>query len=180
MPEFTAANRLERQQNYEKIRSEMARTYESNVEARDKAILTLSTALLGVSIAFVTNVVDLTTAEYKIVLVIGWVSLVLALVISVANYMLSEPLFDASNKHLEASFGMGEFRDATEPDYSHKDRMDSYNQWLTRLNRTTAISFLVGVVCLGFFFSYNVLSQTIVEQKTAQCMPADEVVDFPF
>ena len=83
---------------YVKEEEELSKRDLSNVENLDKAILSLSSAGLGLSLVFIKNVVELTQAAYVFLLHISWLMFVLAITSTLLSYLFGQ---SALNKQRE-------------------------------------------------------------------------------
>jgi hypothetical protein len=97
------AERKERQRLYERAREEQQTTSRLAAQAYDKALLTLSSAFLGGSLAFTGQVVDLASASSKALLYWAWIFFVVTIVLTLASFVYSlfrqEPLTRAAERY---------------------------------------------------------------------------------
>ena len=62
----------------------------SNSELYDRSILLLSTSALGISISFITNIVTLDHAQFKLLLITSWCLFGLSVVITIISFQTSQ------------------------------------------------------------------------------------------
>jgi len=162
----------ERQRIHSEIRQDLLKRQLSNAENFDKAILSLSTAGLGFSLAFIKDILPLSNAAHMILLHVSWFLFGAAIVSTVLSFMLSQR---GINKQLEF----------TEKYYSGEDE-----EYLTRRNwqasATTCLNSIAGAVFIGAicltiaFVSLNVRGGSGMGQKEkAQQVPLREGAPVP-
>ena len=146
MPEETNDAR-ERQRLYERTRDELAATARSTSESYDRALLTLSSAFLGGSLAFVGQIVDLSTASAKWLLYLAWLLFALTMILTLASFIYGlhtlQPLRDAAERY-----------------YIRQDQeawkvSECVQRVVLRYVVACGVSFLLGVVLLGAFVVIN-------------------------
>ena len=80
-----------RQRLYEQTKSELIAKQNANSTVYDTSILTLSSAFLGLSIAFIKDVVaPLSTASNLPVLYCSWVSFCIAIIVTICSFMIGQ------------------------------------------------------------------------------------------
>ena len=109
----------------------------------DKALLTLSGGALGVSFAFVTNVVGSPPYEYFQILLGGWASFVFSLVVVVLSYYFSRQALRMA------------IREADSQTASQRPG-GIFTFWTEAANVTGALSFFLGLILVGTFAVINV------------------------
>lgn len=80
----------ERKNLYASTRADLLNRQMSNSENFDKAILSLSTGLLGISLAFIKDVVPLERAEFKILIVASWYCLAFSIISTIISFITSQ------------------------------------------------------------------------------------------
>ena len=80
----------ERRNLYNQSRNELLRRQLSNSQILDKSILSLSTAGLGFSVAFIKNVVSLTPATSLRLLHLSWLMFILAIICTLISFLTSQ------------------------------------------------------------------------------------------
>lgn len=80
-----------RQRLYEQTKSELIAKQIANSTAYDTSILTLSSAFLGLSVAFIKDVVSpLSTASYLLALYCSWGSFGIAIIATIFSFMIGQ------------------------------------------------------------------------------------------
>ena len=80
----------ERRKLYNQSRNELLRRQLSNSQILDKSILSLSSAGLGFSVAFIKNVVSLTPATSLWLLHLSWLMFILAIICTLISFLTSQ------------------------------------------------------------------------------------------
>lgn len=80
----------ERRNLYNQSRNELLRRQLSNSQILDKSILSLSTAGLGFSVAFIKNVVSLTPSTSLRLLHLSWLMFILAIICTLVSFLTSQ------------------------------------------------------------------------------------------
>jgi hypothetical protein len=81
-------------EQYIKQDDELSKRDLSNVENLDKAILSLSSAGLGLSLVFIRNVVELKEASHVLLLHVSWFMFVLAIISTLSSYLFGQCALD--------------------------------------------------------------------------------------
>ena len=85
---------LQKVERYEGWRKELQQSLSDNTSALDRNLLTLSTAMLGLSFAFLDNVVTLATAAHLLMLLYSWGLFLACISMTLINYWLSQFAYD--------------------------------------------------------------------------------------
>ena len=93
---------------YLKEEEELSKRDLSNVENLDKAILSLSSAGLGLSLVFIRNVVKLAEANYVLILHVSWLMFVLAITSTLLSYLFGQRALDRQREFNEKYFLEGD------------------------------------------------------------------------
>jgi hypothetical protein len=159
-----------RKQLYAQQRDELVNKQNSNSERYDSAILTLSSAGLGLSISFIKDVVPFKNTWNPWLLIISWALFGLAIVCTMLSFQASQRAIQTNLKHAEQYY---------------LNRKDEYlsraNCWISVtnwLNRGSGGFFVAAIVCTAVFVSVNLLHQ-LHEPKidTEKVNPAGHRID---
>ncbi|MDH2918851.1 MAG: hypothetical protein PXX73_06635 [Sideroxydans sp.] len=141
---------------YGETRADLLKRQLSNSENADRAILTVSTAALGFSLAFLKDVVPIQTADYSWLLYLSWVFFPAAIVATLLSFFTSqkaiaEQLDLAHKYYIEHDEGAANLQ----PEYASITEL---------LNRAGAVLLVVGllVTCIYVFINLgkgNVMSK---------------------
>jgi len=143
---------------FEEYSSEINTRILSNIENHDKAILSLSTAILGVSLAFVKDIVPIEELVEISILQLSWVVLILSILSVLISFQTANK---ANNKHLEYA-----------EDFYIKDNDEAFKNksiWFSMtelLNMMSGIFFIVGIILTSYFVSANISNKgTLMSDK---------------
>jgi hypothetical protein len=123
----------ERKRIYVSTRQDLLNRNLSNSEKYDNAILTLSTGVLGISMAFIKDIVPLNRADYVPLLKISWCLFGAAIISTLTSFLVSQL---AIKRQLE---------------YAEKYYLDSQEEYLNKKNRPAAWTDYINYVSGGFF-----------------------------
>lgn len=93
---------------YYKEEEELSKRELSNIENFDKAILSLSSAGLGLSLVFIKNVVELAKANYVFILHASWLMFVLAITSTLLSYLFAQRALDRQREFNEKYYLEGD------------------------------------------------------------------------
>lgn len=115
------------------------RAYLESSSQFDKQLLFVSSSALGISLAFIKDIVKLNIATYKTLLVFSWISFSLVILISILSHYTS---LKAMNLKIE--------------NINYKDYKSNFN-FLTRLFNIVMIVLLaLGLILLNTFIGLNI------------------------
>lgn len=120
----------------------------SNIENYDKAILSLSVGLLGLSITFIKNIVSLNKADDLYLLQLSWLFLVFAIMTTILSFLAGNL---ANEKHLE--FAEDYYLNDNENAFDQKSIWTTITEWL---NRFSGIWFILGIILTVTFVNTNI------------------------
>jgi len=133
---------------YERMRDELIQSQRINSDNFDKAILSLSSAGLGITVSFISNLIDLSRAQWLFALYLTWIFFIFAIVSTILSFLVSQ---GGINKQL----------DSLEPIYLEKENVDNKKislisktlKWLTAIS---AVAFVLAILCLVSFSIINI------------------------
>jgi hypothetical protein len=129
----------------------------SNVEAYDRAVLTLSTASLGVSLTFIKDVVEPSAAILLPVLYTSWAMLTATVLITLISFLEALRSIRASS-HAAPRYFM-------EGDDSAADIPQRFRNRMWRLTVASAFLFIGGLVSLALFVGTNIHHEATTMSK---------------
>lgn len=119
----------------------------SNVENLDKAILSLSSAGLGLSLVFIKNVVKLTEATHVWILHISWLMFVLAITSTLLSYLFGQRALNRQREFNEKYFLEGDEEAGLQTSFASR---------VTRfLSYVSVFTYIAAVACTAFFIALN-------------------------
>jgi len=131
------------QSDYEAIRAHLMSALLSSHEQYDRAILTLSTGLLGLSVAFVRPNTGTPAAQMSCTLVLSWLCLLVAIIATVLSLLASQL---ATRRAIDDAHNLYRLKKL--------ETLQSTNAWseVTKvLNLCSAAGFLLGAVLTVVF-----------------------------
>jgi len=138
----------ERKDLYSRTREDLLKRNLSNSENLDKAILSLSSGLLGLSLGAIKSVVDLKVAKYLPLLFTSWGLFTLAIILTLVSFLVSQRAIARQLVLAEAYYLNGD--DAA---------IEARNLWAEAtewLNGFSALAFTVAVMSTILFIIPNI------------------------
>jgi hypothetical protein len=132
---------------YNSRRDELLKRQLSNSENFDRAILTVSTAMLGFSLAFVKDIVNIETAQLSIALYLSWVSFILAIFSTLSSFLVGQGEINRELKRAERYY--------LEGDESAYKKSTETKQVTECLNFSSAFFFFTGLLLICIFVGIN-------------------------
>ena len=132
---------------YVKEEDDLSKRDLSNVENLDKAILSLSSAGLGLSLVFIRNVVKLAEADHVWVLHVSWLMFVFAITSTLLSYLFGQRALNKQREfnekyYLEGDEGAGQ--------------KISFSSRVTRvLSYVSVFTYIAAVACTALFIGLN-------------------------
>lgn len=136
-----------RRDAYEKCMDEIDKREQSGLESFDKAVLTLSSAGLGISVTLLTDVIPLDRAVHVFTLYFSWVMFVAAMLCTLISFQVSVCALDA-HKVLVNKYYLG----GEDSALSAKNKFDEATHWF---NRMSAITFVFALFSTLYFVIFN-------------------------
>lgn len=138
----------ERNALFKELKGELLKRQLSNSDNFDKAVLAYSSAGLAFSLGFLKDFVPLANASYTYLLFTSWVLFVLAVVVTIVSFLVSQ---QGISKQLRLS----------ERYYIERDEaaLQESNTWAystEKLSLVAGISFVGALVCTTLFVYFNV------------------------
>jgi hypothetical protein len=134
----------EKRELHSKFRDDLLKRQLSNNENYDRAILTLSTAALGLTVTFIRN---LTTLKCPGVLITAWVCMVLAIMAIVISYPISQKAIDKQLEFAERYY--------IQDDESAADAKNHLAIYHDIFVTSAGFIFVAGIICILVFFGIN-------------------------
>jgi len=144
---------------FDKLQTHLLSARQSSFEQFDKAIFTLSAGGLGLSVAFVKDIVPLAHTTCLGVLISSWVLFTTAIFSTLASFVLSQQaidrqLFDAEQYYLHGK-------------KNHRTKKNPFATATKFCNIVSGICFFAAVLTTILFASFNVIKeQSMSEEKT--------------
>jgi hypothetical protein len=129
----------------------------SNVENYDRAILTLSSALLGGSVTFIKEIVEPAEAVFLPLLYTAWTGLAATVVVSMLCYMYGLSTFTESTK-----LGL---RALSHKDKDAQRKIEAQSKTTRGMTISAGVCFLVGLISLTLFVTLNIHHEAAMANK---------------
>lgn len=137
---------------YDKTRDELLKQQLSNSETYDKSLLTLSSTFLGLSLAFIKDVVPLAQVQYLWMLFLSWAGLAIVIIGTIWSFIYGQRVI----KHLlEAAERYYKKQDQTALEESRH-----YAKKLDCVNEFSGFVFIVAVLLSVAFVFINIQPET--------------------
>ena len=147
MDNQTTDDNKARQELYAKTRDDLLKRQLSNSENADRAVLTVSAAALGFSLAFIKDIVPLGTAAYTALLYLSWLCFVLAIIITLVSFFTSQYAIDEQLVLAERYY--------LQHDEEALKTRPVFATITDRLNIAGAVIFVIGIVATCTFVAIN-------------------------
>lgn len=152
-------NLEERQKTYSQLRERLLQNQLSNSENFDKAILSLSSAGLGISLTLVRYLVGVTSESNYIILKLSWFLFVSAIISTILSFVSSQKGIERQLYYAEKYY--------LDDDEDFFNKKNIYSIITNGLNGLSALFFIFAVVVTVIFASLNVENggQSMPEKK---------------
>lgn len=138
----------ERKRIYASTRQDLLTRNLSNSEKYDNAILTLSTGILGASLAFIKDIMPLDRAEYIPLLKLSWWLFGAAIVFTLASFAVSQLAIKRQLQYAEKYYL--EFQE------EYFKKINHPALWTEYINYASGGFFIAGIIATVIFVSLNV------------------------
>jgi hypothetical protein len=135
-------------QMFDKLRDDLLSRDLSNTENYDKAILTLSSSSLALSLTVLKFIVPFSTAIYTLLLKSAWVLLAVSVICSLCAYLISNKAMA-----IQLNNARDYYKNGIEDAFSRKTIFTTINSYL---NLLTGLTFSVAICFLIAFITYNI------------------------
>lgn len=143
-----------------KFRDDVLRRQLSNTENFDKAVLSLSTAFLGFSLAFLKDFTPFKEAVLAPLLPISWALFGLSIVATITSFFASQRGLAIQLEYAERYYLAGE--------ESYLTKSNPAAAWTDRINYASAVSFVFAVIVTIVFTSANLASGGNMSEKNVR------------
>lgn len=132
---------------YAEARADLLKRQLSNSENADRAILSVSTAALGFSLAFLKDIIRLNDAEYSFLLYLSWALFVFSVIVTLLSFFTSQKAID---EQLEIAH-----KYYIESDSDAIQARPKCAKITEMLNKVGAILLVLGLLCTCIFVGFN-------------------------
>ncbi len=130
----------------------------ANAETYDKSLLTLSSALLGVSLTFTQNAVPFSSARYIWCLLSAWVLFSLTIILVIGSIMYGQSCFKRLKDNARTYY--------LEGNRSANKLSERISDSIRRFNIITGVCFILGVAMFTTFVGINVYRGNVMTKET--------------
>lgn len=135
-------------EGYWKALEDLNRRQISNSETYDKSLLTLSSALLGLSLTFIKDSVDIAAANALCLLYASWFLFSGTIIVVMISFMYGQVVIDELKTSAKIYFVDGV--------KSENERSQKFSRRLNLMNTGSGVFFVVAVLCITLFVALNV------------------------
>jgi hypothetical protein len=130
----------------------------ANTDQHDKAILTLTAGMLGLTITFISNIAPNPPPWTMIFLASGWGGLVLSMVAMLCSFLTGQWACEDQIKLLDQHAAKG----------IRPEQKNYWSKWTKLLNTSSLALFIVGIILVAIFSGINLLARTPAAAKSQQ------------
>ena len=134
---------------YAEYRGRLETQLQAAYDQFDKAILTLSGGALALSIGFIKDVVPLSRAVWKPLLISSWVGFAVAVLLTVVSFLVSQRAYELQIQSAQDYF-VDDVADAL-------NRRNHCSRWVRMLNIAAISFFMIAVVLTISFVAVNTI-----------------------
>ena len=138
----------EKKKIYASTRQDLLARNLSNSEKYDNAILTLSTGVLAISLAFIKDIVPLDKSQYVFLLIISWCSFGSAIISTLVSFALSQVAIKRQLEYAEKYY--------LEEREEFLRKKNCPALWTEFINYASGTLFISGIIATIFFVSLNI------------------------
>lgn len=146
----TSANQL-----FHRLQEDIWKRQLSNCQERDRAVLTMATAMLAISLTFIDKVVTISNAIQLPVLYLAWSGFVITIILTLSSFHVSQ---GGLERQLE--LGRKYYLENDQDAYEHQKKGGNRGKtWTERLNWLSSVVFVLAVMFLVAFIGININHQ---------------------
>ncbi len=160
-------SKSENQKLFAERRKELVDRQLSNSEALDKAVLTLSSSGLAISISFIRYIIDLESAIKTNLLFTSWALFALAIICTITSYLIGQ-------KAIEKSIDIS-YKYYIEDDDRYENVIPLSSRINDKINLLSSVFFIMAVVSVVSFVAINLNKQenAMSKEKSNSTFTAD-------
>lgn len=156
--QFSDEERKLRWELYSEHKKQSWEDIQKSTDSYDQSLLTLSSGGLGISIAFIKDLVPLHNAIWLRLLYVSWALFLLTILFTVASFLFS---VRAQNQHLQFLWKF-----YVEGDDTYRDKQSWYSKSLRWCTILAGIFFLGAFVCTSVFAIKNIARYSEMSEPT--------------
>ena len=147
----------ERKKLYAETRADLLKRQLSNSENADRAILSVSTASLGFSLAFIKDIVLINSANFQGFLYISWCFFSLAIITTLTSFYTSQKAIEEQLQNADDYY--------LKFDESASQRRPRFAILTERLNTAGSFLLVAGILLTCFFVGFNLMKGKVMSNK---------------
>lgn len=155
----TEAERQRAMDAYKEFNRGIGETYKQNLKMLDNQLLVLSSGALGLSLTFVTDLVDLQEAMLLPLLISSWALLGTGILVSLfgLRYTTSTKTIRETLDAAKQTAGLGKYSAKGPDPEAGKAKSDAKNELIDLYNKLSFWLFVFGLIAMMTFISINIL-----------------------
>lgn len=151
------------EKNYDEYRKILLDRQLSNSEKYDGALLSLSTGVLGLSLAFIKDIVPIGGLLIVWVLVVSWVLFAISIILTITSYITSQKGISTQLEYAEEYYLKGN------EDYLNKE--NPYSGWTECFNLWSGVCFIFALLFTILFVTVNLYEAMKMSEKKSDSAP---------
>ncbi len=149
----------EKKRVYASTRQDLLTRDLSNSEKYDNAILTLSTGVLAISLAFIKDIIPLEKTRCLILLILSWCAFGAAIISTLISFLSSQMAIKRQLEYAEKYY--------LNEEEEYLKRKNSPKQLTDVMNYTSGILFIIGIIVTIIFVSINIAGENVMTNKSS-------------
>lgn len=133
---------------HDAYRKELLERQRINSSTFDKVILSLSTAIIGISTSFINNIIELGEAQSIILLKLSWASFSLVIISTVLSFLVSQKALDRQLEYAQKYY--------LEEKNEFGTKKSLWSRFTDILNLISGIAFIAATILLIVFVTQNI------------------------
>lgn len=147
----------ERKKLYAETRTDLLKRQLSNSENADRAILSVSTASLGFSLAFIKDIILINLADFQVFLYVSWCFFSLAIITTLTSFYTSQKAIEEQLQNADDYY--------LKFDESASQRRPRFAILTERLNTAGSFLLVAGILLTCFFVGFNLMKGKVMSTK---------------
>lgn len=135
----------------------------SNSEKYDGALLSLSTGVLGLSLAFIKDIAPIGDLIIVWILITSWALFAISIILTITSYITSQKGINTQLEYAEKYYLKGN------KDYLNKE--NPYSVWTERCNLYSGACFIFALVVTILFVTVNLCEAIKMSEKKSDSVP---------
>jgi hypothetical protein len=148
---------------YDEYRNILLDRQLSNSEKYDGALLSLSTGVLSLSLAFIKDIVPIGDLIIVWVLIASWALFAISIILTITSYITSQKGISTQLEYAEEYYLKGN------KDYLNKE--NPYSGWTECFNLSSGICFILALVVTILFVTVNLYEAMKMSEKKSDSVP---------